>query len=229
VAGLDPAGAGEKAGYTAFVLMAVEIQTGMRYVVDVVNHKSMKAPQIYDQMLDWASRYRLHEFRVEVNGLQGQIFQFNQQLLQGLYRHGARLTPHKTHRWNKSDENFGVESMAPMFVNQQVSIPWGDIASRTKFKPLCDQLLQFGMGRTSDLVMALWFAELGCRDLYKHHAFPMYDSRRPVPARMRRNRRVRGANGMMRTPTLEESSGLALADRLMIEEARRGTRPVNVS
>ncbi len=218
IAGLDPAGSGDKSGYTAMVLMAVDVTTGRRYLIDTVNHKQMRTPQIHDQMVDWASRYRIHEFRVEYNGVQEQMFEWDQNLKARLYAHGTRMTGHKTHRYNKNDADSGVEAMATLFHNGQVSIPWGDIATRKKFKELCDQLLQFGMGRTSDLVMAMWFAELGCRDAYKHHALPLYDPRRPVPARLRAQRRVRTSQGRDRVPTLQEEAGLSMADRLWIEE-----------
>ena len=222
VIGLDPAGGGEQAGFTAMVLLAVDLQSGRRYLVDVVNQRQMKAPQVKDQILDWVSRYPVYELRVEVNGLQGQIYQYDHELVHKLTNAGVRVAPHVTHR-NKWDAQFGVESMAPMFYNGQVSIPWEDIASRRKFEPLIDQLVQFPMGKVSDLVMALWFADLGCRDLVQRAHLPAFDSRMKMPARVRRNRKIIDfSNGEMRRPGFDDVSDPLLDAPRQVQYANMG-------
>jgi hypothetical protein len=204
VLGVDPAGAGEQAGFTAMVVLGVDIQTGRRYLVDMVNHKQMRAPQIKDQIIDFAAKYPLRQIRVEVNGLQSQLFQYDQELIMKLTNAGVRFVPHITAR-NKWDPQFGVESMGTMFYNQQFSSPWGDINSRKKVGQLHEQLTQFPMGTVSDLVMALWFAELGVRDLYQTAKLPAFDSRMHVPARIRRGRHVVDfGQGMVRQPEEHE-------------------------
>lgn len=208
VLGLDPAGANAQAGYTAMVLMGVDLVTGRRHLVDLLNVKQMKAPQVIAQILEWAERYPLRELRVEVNGLQAQLYQYNNELQSGLSNRGVRITPHITHKGNKWDPQFGVEAMASLYHNQNISTPWADANSRSKFRELEQQLLQFPMGKVSDLVMAMWFAELGCRELFQRTTLPMFDSRMRVPNRIKRRRGVIDfGNSKVRSPTHEESSG----------------------
>lgn len=189
VAGLDPAGASKDSGYTAFTLLGVDLQTGCRYLVDQVAVKSMKAPQMFDQMWEWTERYPLHEWRVEVNGLQAQLFQYNRELVQEMARRGVRITPHKTGT-NKWDPQFGVESMAPLMSGGLFNIPWGNDPTRAKLGPFIAELLQFPMGQLQDRIMATWFASIGVRELVGRAHLPMFNSRQRVPDRIRRRRHV---------------------------------------
>lgn len=190
IAGLDPAGANSQAGYTALVLLGVDMKTGVRHLVDMVNVKQMKAPQLRDQLFDWADRYPLRELRVEVNGLQSQLVQYNQEIITRLTNRGVRVVPHITSGHNKWDPQFGVESMSPMFYNKQILFPGADISTRNRVRSLEEQLISFPMGRTSDLVMALWFAELGAREIFQRAMLPMFDPRVRLPSRVAKNRRV---------------------------------------
>ena len=208
VAGLDPAGANAQAGYTALVLMGVDLETGRRHLVDLVNVKQMKAPQVIAQILEWAERYPLRELRVEVNGLQAQLYQYNAELNAALSNKGIRIAPHITHKGNKWDPQFGVEAMATLYHNGMISTPWADANSRVKFRELEQQLLQFPMGNVSDLVMAMWFAELGCRELFQRVQLPMFDGRQKVPGRIRKRRGVIDfGNHKVRSPSREETDG----------------------
>lgn len=190
VAGLDPAGANSQSGYTALVLVGVDLQSGMRYLVDLVAVKQMKAPQLRDQIFDWADKYPLRELRVESNGLQSQLVQYNQEILGHLTSRGTRVVPHITTGHNKWDPQFGVESMASMFINRQISLPTQDVASRNRIRPLVEQLQAFPMGAVSDLVMAFWFAELGIRETFQRASLPMFDPRMRLPNRVASKRRV---------------------------------------
>lgn len=225
VAGLDPAGAGAQAGYTAMVLLALDRTTNKRYLVDLVNVKSMKAPQLKDQILDWADRYKLRELRVENNGIQGNLVQYNDDLLRPLTDRGVRVTGHTTHsghgRGGKWDADFGVETMAPMFHNGQISIPWLGVETRRRVEELQKQLYQFPTkGATSDLVMALWIAELGCRDLVKSRTVMAFDPRTTEkwPKRIRRRRKVISFGEGVRTPSAAEEGvfefGAVMAGKL---------------
>jgi len=104
------------------------------------------------------------------------------------------------------------------------------VASRNRIRTLVEQLQAFPMGHTTDLVMALWFAELGCREVFKRAAVPMFDERVRLPARLARMRRVVDfANKQVRGVTNEDMElgpGRVLhpGDRLPSEK-----RLVNVS
>lgn len=68
--------------------------------------------------------------------------------------------------------------------------------------------MTFPMGATSDLVMALWFAELGCKELVQRQAIPAFDNRRKLPSRIVKNRRVVNFGGQtVRQPGPEDSAG----------------------
>lgn len=205
VAGLDPAGANAQAGYTAMVLMGVDVTSGVYHLIDMVNHKQMKAPQVLEQIKDWANRYPLRELRVETNGLQAQLYQYNTELQVYLGNKNVRLAPHITHGRNKWDPQFGVEAMAPLVHNQVMSIPWGNIWSRRQFQQLEDQLVRFPAGKPDDLVMAMWIAWLGCREIWQRQAAPKFDNRKHLPARIRNRRRVVQFGGGVRKLTNEEA------------------------
>jgi hypothetical protein len=188
VAGLDLAGGTKDSGYTAGILIGIDLETQRRYLIDAFNRKSMRPSQLHDQMLDWADRYPLSEWRVEKNGLQSQIVQYNDTLVQELAKSGVRVVPHHT-GGNKWDAEFGVASMGPLFSTGLINIPWADQAARSLFHPLVEQLLQFPYGAVSDLVMALWFADLASRDNVRRKRMPMFQDRR-VPERIGRRRRI---------------------------------------
>lgn len=188
-AGLDPAGGNKGSGYTAFTLVGIDPATGKRYLVDSLAVKSMKAPQMKDQILDWTDRYPLFEWRVESNGVQSQIVQYDMELVQHLAKRGVRVVPHHTHG-NKWDPQFGVESLAPLMETGLVSIPWGNAPTTQVFQPLIEELVAFPMGNVSDRVMSFWFADLGARELLNRAHLPMFHERMKVPNRIKRRRRV---------------------------------------
>lgn len=189
LAGLDLAGGSAGSGYTAGVLVGIDLRTGHRYLVDHFNVKSMRAPALKEQIFDWTDRYPIYEWRVENNGLQANLVQYNEEIIRVLAQRGVRVQGHNTHN-NKWDADFGVESMAPLYQQGMVSIPWGNAPTARHWQQLVDQLVAFPMGMVSDLVMASWFADLGCRDLTRRAHLPMFNERMHVPERIRRQRKV---------------------------------------
>lgn len=189
IAGLDLAGGSAGSGYTAGVLLGIDLRTGKRYLVDHFNAKSMRAPALKDQIFEWTSRYPIYEWRVENNGLQANLVQYNEEIIRTLALKGVRVQGHNTHN-NKWDAEFGVESMAPLFSSGLMSIPWANSPTSRHWQQLVDQLVSFPMGMVSDLVMAFWFADLGCRSLLKRAHLPLFNERMHVPERIRRQRRV---------------------------------------
>jgi len=207
IAGLDPAGGNKDSGATAMVLLAVDLDTGMRFVVDAVSEKGMKAPRMRDLMLEWTDRYPIYEWRVESNGVQSQLIQYNEEIIRALALKGVRVNPHYTTGKNKWDPEFGVESMAPLFSANLVSIPWGNAQAAQRFQPMIEEFVAFPMGITSDLVMAFWFAELGIRDVLQRAHMPLFNERmrRRWPARIKRRARVVDfENREIRPVTLED-------------------------
>ena len=84
---------------------------------------------------------------------------------------GTIIRPHYTGQ-NKHDADFGVASMTSLFMNweeKQQLIELPATHNNESAKAMIEQLVTWapdmkkGAGKT-DLVMALWFAELACRD-----------------------------------------------------------------
>jgi hypothetical protein len=189
IAGLDLAGANKHSGYTAFTLLGIDLQTGKRYLVDQVAVRAMKAPQMRDQIFNWTDKYPIFEWRVEENGVQSQIVQYNEEIVRYLAQRGVRIVPHQTSS-NKWDAEFGVETIATLFHQNLISIPWGNNPTRMAFTPAIHEFMGFPMAQTSDRVMSWWFADLGLRDLLKRQHLPMFNDRMKVPNRIKKRRHI---------------------------------------
>lgn len=188
VAGLDPAGAGKDSGYTAMVLLALDAHTGERYLVDAYAQKQMRAPELKAKMLEWSDQYPIYEWRVEANGVQRNLIQYNEDIIRPLAARGVRVDGHVTGA-NKWDPQFGVESMAPLFASRMMSIPYHNRG--TDMYELTRQLKNFPLMPIQDLAMALWFAELGCRAIIQRPSLPMFSERtQEWPERIRKRRHM---------------------------------------
>ncbi len=78
--------------------------------------------------------------------------------------------------------------MGPWFENGRVHIPWGNPESRRKMQLLIDDLIPYPAGRTTDCVMALWFA------------FRRANDARPPGASFNRLAGHQSANRLLRRP-----------------------------
>jgi hypothetical protein len=222
--GIDPAGAGEQAGYTSMICLAVDPRVGVRYLVDIVNQKQMRAYQMKDQIFEWVAMYKPREIIVEANGLQSQLVQYNQELLVPLAEKGVRVTGHLTHggrgRGGKHDPEFGVQAMAPLFHNAVVNLPYQDINTRRKVGELEHQLVRFPHGLVTDMVMAFWIAETGVKMFQQTQLIEPFDARGTSrwPKRITRRRQIWDpSEGTLRAATHEEQRGLPVVD---MEERR---------
>jgi hypothetical protein len=210
VIGVDPAGHGKQAGYTAMVLLGIERTTGRRYLVDLVNQRSMTQPQMQAQIFDWVSRYRVRSVRYEAVALQAQIFE-TAEFRRHLTAHQTRMDAHRTHSKSgaggKWDTGWGVEAMSPTFHNSMVGLPHGDAKTKRAVGELEEQLMRFPMqGAPTDLMMAYWIAETGCRLLFERGATQNFGYRLradPIPREMAARRRVH-SRGDTRAPTAQD-------------------------
>lgn len=164
VAGLDPAAAGN----TAAVVLGLDRQTGKRYLLDVFNQGSLNYNQIISTIKDWTLAFGVQEWRIEKNNVQAWLTQ-DQGLLDFLRARGVVVQPHFTHG-NKWDADFGVASMAALFDGYEDGRNLIDLPSSKQhagIQALREQLITWHpetKGKT-DIVMALWFAEIRCREL----------------------------------------------------------------
>jgi hypothetical protein len=176
VAGLDPA----TVGATACVVIATDKNSQHRWVCNVWNKRGATPREIIQLFKDWTTEYGVNEWRVERNAFQRFLTQLPE-LRDWLTTRGVLLREHQTTGKNKFDEEFGVETLAPLFLSctelvgdrlvpkpdgsGQISLP--STRDAKAVSELVEQLQVWEpeMARTTatDCVMALWFAELGVR------------------------------------------------------------------
>lgn len=179
VASWDPA---SSAGCNAMIVMGVDKREGIgahRWVLDVWNKRGA-VPRITIQLLkDWTVKYSVNEWRIEKNAVQQFITQLPE-IRDFLTAHGARLVEHQTTN-NKWDPIMGVEgTLVPLILpcaeeigDRLVAVPSGTgpicfpaPRRNPNVKTLTEQLKRWDADnkkQVQDLVMALWFAELGVR------------------------------------------------------------------
>jgi len=165
VAGLDPA----MAGHTSAVCVGLDPVTQKRYVLDVFNRPGQTPDQIREMIYDFTSKYSVGEWRVEKNAFQSMLTQ-DREVREYLAASGSILREHFTGA-NKHDSDFGVASMTTLFGGwkdklQVIELPSTHASEATK--ALVEQLVTWHPAapktQKTDCVMALWFAELACRD-----------------------------------------------------------------
>ena len=172
VAGLDPA----TSGFTAAICLAVDRRTGKRYLIDVFN-RQVRNEGIRTLISDWTEKYHINEWRIERNAFQAFLTQ-DREINQFLASRGVRLREHSTQSAGshssrgtaKHDPDWGVSSLDSLFRGWQdgaalVEFP---ISKSEALKQLKEQLVTWYPNhpktQKTDLVMALWFAELACRE-----------------------------------------------------------------
>lgn len=164
VAGLDPA----TAGHTAAVIIGLDVQTQKRYVLDVFNKPGVTPEAMRDMIKGFTDRYSIAEWRIEKNGFQGFLVH-DRELNEYCTNRGTLIRPHFTGS-NKHDADFGVASMTGLFTGwedkrQLIELP--STHGNEAAKSLVEQLVTWApevKKQKTDLLMALWFCELACRD-----------------------------------------------------------------
>jgi hypothetical protein len=165
IAGLDPA----TSGHTAAVCIGLDVASGKRHVVDVYNKAGTRPDEIRQLIMDWTAKYNVSEWRIEKNGFQGFLVH-DREVNDFCAARGTLIQAHFTGN-NKHDAEFGVASMTMLFNgwedrNAQIELP--STVNSEPVKALIEQLTTWSPDahkkQKTDCVMALWFAELGCRD-----------------------------------------------------------------
>jgi len=165
VAGLDPA----TAGHTAAVVVGLDIKTQKRYVLDIYNKPGITPEAMREMIKGWTDRYGVSEWRIEKNGFQGFLVH-DRELNEFCSSRGSVIKPHFTGQ-NKHDADFGVASMTILWNGWEDGYELIELPSthgQESAKQLIEQLVTWHPGapknQKTDIVMALWFAELACRD-----------------------------------------------------------------
>lgn len=172
VAGFDPAVGGTRsAKFCAHCVLAAGscVDHALCFWVVDLERGQLTLPQQVDTIIAKHEQYGLLASVLEANSYQAGLYQEVDRKLRERDR-AFRIEPHYTTRTNKPDPELGVQSMSPWFERGAVHIPWGDAHSQRKMQQLVDELVQYP-GRTTDTVMAFWFAY---RSL--HESLPKFGS-----------------------------------------------------
>jgi hypothetical protein len=168
VGGFDPA----MTGHSAAVVIAMDRKTGVRWVLDVWTRPNCKPDDLFDKIKEWTVKYRMNEWRIEKNAMNLMVTQ-NREIRSFLATRGCLLREHFTGS-NKWDADFGVASMSMLFdgweqKKQLIRLP---SKSAEGVRALIEQLTTWEpeppgtrSRKKIDCVMALWFAEIRCREL----------------------------------------------------------------
>lgn len=159
LASMDPAMVGD----TGVIVYGVDRQTRQRYVLDVRLKTSATPGWIKNTIQEVTETFAVAEWRIESNAFQSFLTQ-DAELQSWLASMGVRLSEHVTGR-NKWDSGFGVASMAVLFDQALIELPSSREHEPTK--QLVEQLVTWSpeTKAKTDLVMALWFAEIRAREI----------------------------------------------------------------
>jgi hypothetical protein len=164
IGGFDPA----MTGHSASIVMAVDRYSGERWVLDCWTKPHCKPDDIFDKIKELTVKYRINEWRIEKNAMNLMVTQ-SSELRKFMAQRGCLLKEHFTGK-NKWDTDFGVASMSMLFDGHETGrnlIKLPNRGGSEGVKALVEQLTTWFPETKSktDLVMALWFAEIRAREL----------------------------------------------------------------
>lgn len=164
IGGFDPA----LTGNAAAVVIGVDRDSGVRWVLDVWTRANLKPDDLRDKIKEFTTKYRVNEWRIEKNAMNMMVSQ-DREIREYLAARGCLLREHYTGK-NKWDANFGVASLAMLFEGHKEGRNLIRLPARHNsegVKALIEQLCSWfpdTKGKT-DCVMALWFAEIRAREI----------------------------------------------------------------
>jgi hypothetical protein len=170
VMGLDPA----MSGATAATIIAVDVDSRKRYILDVCNMTEPTPEKIRNLIQEWAIKYQPNVVVAEKNAFQLYLTK-DEGIRDFLSSRGIVFREHFTGN-NKWDVDFGVASLAPLFgttTNEKfvkgsnlIEIP--STEGSEGLKALVTQLITWKPDarkrQPTDVVMSLWFAEIVIRE-----------------------------------------------------------------
>lgn len=152
-------------------------ESEQRFLIDLVRQK-MDAPDFLDWdsdsrcfvgiMEEWqdmseALDFPIQTWIVERNAAQRFLLQYDH-VRRWQAKSGVEIIGHDTGR-NKSDPEFGVETIAPHYRFGRVRLPYRNEGKLISLK-LIDEVTHYPFGRTNDCVMAHWFFEWNLPNIY---------------------------------------------------------------
>ena len=138
-------------------------------MVDIENNKGGGVEEAFRIIKEWHRQYNLYHWVIEENNFQKAIRQ-DPRIKEYANTNGIILEGHETYK-NKWDSYFGVTTLAPMFTDRLIILPYADTESKVKSEIYRKQLSYFSTKRKnvyrSDVVMASWFPIKVLRKLQK--------------------------------------------------------------
>lgn len=159
VGSMDPAMVGD----TGVIVLAVDRHAKKRYVLSVDKQPRATPAWIRQRIKDLTEMYGIHDWVIERNAFQAFLTQ-DPELQEWLGALGVRIHEHHTGK-GKWSVDFGVASLAPVFEQGLMELPATHVSEACK--ALVEQLITWApeTKNKTDLVMALWFADLRAREL----------------------------------------------------------------
>lgn len=152
-----------------FVIFVLGLMHDYKRIIIDIYRDSIPYPAQKDLIFYKYLRYNPVEIRVENNALQNLIVQDLQAAGKSNSEvAGMPITGHHTgtRKYNPVD---GVPSLVSLLQDGALLIPRGDVNSIRKTNLLIDEAIKFPRGKTSDILMALWFAETAVRGFITTH------------------------------------------------------------
>jgi hypothetical protein len=110
----------------------------------------------------WPIRWLIFEINAAQRFLLQYDFVHKWQMLRGV-----KIIPHSTQR-NKSDPDFGVQMLGPLYERGAVRLPWKENSlGRFASMKLIEEVTTYPHGRTTDLTMSQWFGEFQLPRIYR--------------------------------------------------------------
>ena len=173
IGSIDPSGSGQ----SGFVVYAADRETQKRYVLQAKIVTPWHWPTVRSLIMAWTDEFGIDEWVVEKNMYHAAL-RHDEETTRFLQGRGVRMTEHFTGS-NKQDVNIGVQSLGPLFGEWEKADdgrgwrprvqPLIELPKRHSegAKALVEQLITWhpDTRNKTDLVMALWFAELRARSI----------------------------------------------------------------
>jgi hypothetical protein len=189
ICSMDPAMTGD----TATIVLAVDMQTRKRYVLDANRMTGPTPQQIRNLIRTYTEKYSPNLWVIEKNAFQLYLTR-DEEIRAYLANRGVSMVEHYTGS-NKIDPDFGVASVAPLFTERMIELPSSH--NSEGIKALIEQLITWQPGKKGkdlkmDLPMALWFAELRARLMVDQHTMKsnQHRSNRWTPRARQRMKQV---------------------------------------
>lgn len=161
VLGVDPAMAGD----TGMVVLGIDRYNGRRYVLDARLKTAASPTWIRETIKELVEQLSVQEVRIEKNAFQIMLSQ-DPELHKHLAARGVTIVEHFTGK-NKWDHDYGVAAMSLLFQNNLIELP--NPTKSEAIRQLVSQLTAWAPELPkqvkTDMVMALWFAEIKCREI----------------------------------------------------------------